>query len=294
MVTYFFTLDKPISPSIFLFFCIPNCAILLKEEKGDERVLYGISTACFYPQETEQSVQVLANHQIPCCEIFLNTASELSESYAKKMKQAADDTGMRILSVHPYTCAFEPFMLFTNYPRRFQDGIEYHKRYFDMMNHLNASIFVFHGDRKQGPLDDREYYERFAVLRDLGKTFGITVAQENVERCKSRSVSFLAEMCRYLDGDVRFVFDNKQALRSGVDPVLFIRRFAKQICHVHISDSVPECDCCAIQEGSSYVKKTVDALREANYDGGIIVELYRDLLKSEEEIFLSYKNLKLL
>lgn len=255
---------------------------------------YGISTACFYPQETLESVRLLSKSHVSCCEIFLNTASELEPSYVRKMKEAAKETGMRILSVHPYTCAFEPFMLFTNYPRRFQDGIEYHKQYFEMMNVLGAEIFVFHGDRKQGPLDDREYYERFAVLRDLGKTFGITVAQENVERCKSRSVSFLSEMCRYLDGDVRFVFDNKQALRSGVDPVSFVRQFGRQICHVHISDSTSDCDCCAIEKDSSYVKETMNALRAVGYDGGVIVELYRDLLKSEAEIFSSHENLKLL
>ncbi len=255
---------------------------------------YGISTACFYPQETEKSVSLISKNHVSCCEIFLNTASELELSYAKKMKQIAEDAGMRILSVHPYTCAFEPFMLFTNYPRRFQDGIEYHKRYFSMMNMLGAEIFVFHGDRKQSTMEDHEYYERFAVLRDLGKTFGITVAQENVERCKSRSVSFLAEMCRYLDGNVRFVFDNKQALRSGVDPVSFVRRFGNQICHVHISDRTSECDCCAIEKDSAYVKETMDALREGGYNGGVIVELYRDLLKSDSEIFSSYENLKLL
>ena len=252
----------------------------------------GISTACFYPRYTEESLALLGAHGVKTCEIFFNTLSEIEPSYVKELRKIADASGLHVVSAHPFTCAFEPFMLFTGYDRRFRDAVEWHKRYFEIMNLLDSSIFVFHGDRIGGALCDEAYYERFAVLRDLGKTFGVTVAQENVERCKSRDVSFLEKMAAYLDGDLHLVFDNKQARRSGVDEVEFIRRLGKYICHVHVSDASKTCDCTAFQENSPHILPVIDALKSIGYDGAILVELYRNLLKSEDEIFESFDILK--
>ena len=203
---------------------------------------FGISTASFYPQLTETTVRSLGERGVELTEVFVNTISELEPDYLRELRRLADGYGLRIGSLHPFTCAFEPFMLFTHYDRRLKDGLEMHRRYFEAMNLLGAGIFVFHGDKWRGPsgksvTSDEEYFERFAMLRDLGRTFGVTVAQENVERCRSRSVPFLKEMIRFLDGDVALVFDNKQALRSGVDYRDYLRELGRHVVHVHISDN---------------------------------------------------------
>lgn len=252
---------------------------------------FGISTASLYPMLTEEILLLFAEHAVPCCEIFFNTLSELAPSYVRKLKKIADQGGIQILSTHPFTCAFEPFMLFTGYDRRFQDAIEWHKYYFEAMNILGAKIFVFHGDRKQGILSEHAYFERFAVLRDLGKRFGITVAQENVERCRSGSPDFLEKMIRYLNGDVALVFDNKQARRAGVDAIAFVRQFAPYICHIHISDCTDNCDCTPIAPHSPQICLLLNELKKMGYEGGAVVELYRNLLQKDEDVFLSLQNL---
>ena len=253
---------------------------------------FGISTACFYPRQTEESLAMLASCGVPCCEIFFNTLSEIEPSYVKELRRIADSGGLRVVSLHPFTCAFEPFMLFTDYNRRFRDAVEWHKHYFDAMNLLGSKIFVLHGDRYQGPLPDEMYYERFAVLRDLGKEFGVIVAQENVERCKSRSLTFLENMASYLDGDLHLVFDNKQARRSGIDPLEFLNRLGQYVCHAHLSDYTDSCDCTAILPDSAHIKPTIDALKKQNFSGAVLVELYRNLIESDEDVFKSYENLK--
>lgn len=184
---------------------------------------YGISTACFYPRLTERTVRELAERSVPCVEYFVNTLSEMDPAFVREQRRILDDAGTKVVSLHPFTCAFEPFMLFTRYERRLEDALDCHKHYFNAMNELGANIFVFHGDRWRGEnppstaVSDEEYFERFARLRDLGRTFGVIVAQENVERCRSRNLNFLERMIAYLNGDAALVFDNKQAVRSGVD-----------------------------------------------------------------------------
>jgi len=146
---------------------------------------FGVSTACFYPQLIEEAVTELSENSVNNIEVFINTFCELEKGFINNLSKMINDNGQKVVALHPFTCGFEPFMLFTNYERRFKDAIEFHKHYFDAMNTLGAKIFVFHGDRRQGALENKQYFERFAVLRDLGKQYDITVAQENVERCKS-------------------------------------------------------------------------------------------------------------
>lgn len=253
---------------------------------------FGISTACFYPRLTEVTLAEMAEQKVGCCEIFMNTLGELEPAYVKEMANVAEGSGLKICSVHPFTCAFEPFMLFTNYERRFQDGLEWHRHYFDAMNQLGAGIFVFHGDRAIGKLPEEEYFRRFARLRDLGKEYGIVVAQENVVRCRSGKLSFLCRMRDYLDGDVAFVFDNKQAVRAGLDIDTYMEAVGKQVVHVHISDNTAEADCMPLRENSPVARNLLTRLKEFSYTGAVVVELYGEMQEDPACAYESWMRLR--
>ncbi|MEG0693126.1 MAG: sugar phosphate isomerase/epimerase [Oscillospiraceae bacterium] len=253
---------------------------------------YGISTACFYPMQTEQALLTIAQNNVPYAEVFVDTFSEVKKDYIKQLKKTADFYGTKIVSLHPFSCVFEPFMLFTNYERRFHDALEMHRYYFEAMNLLDAKIFVFHGDRIGSKNDNQMYFERFAKLRDLGKEYEITVAQENVERCKSRDINFLSEMIDYLDNDVSLVFDNKQAVRSGVDFREFITKFGDRIAHVHFSDNDHNCDCLPPGDGQVNLCEFLSLLKHKLYNNCIIIELYNELLNDNSEVFKSYDVLR--
>lgn len=253
---------------------------------------FGISTASFYPMPPEKAIELLHQNGVKNIEFFFNTFSEVKKEYITELHKTIDSFGQRVLAAHPFTCAFEPFMLFTEYERRFDDAIEAHKHYFEAMNLLEAKIFVFHGDRRQSLFADEKYYERFAVLRDVGKQFGITAAQENVERCKSGSLDFLVKMIDYLDGDVSLVFDNKQAVRSGVYHKDFINAVGKNIVHMHLSDNSKKADCLGIGKGTLDIKGMLNHISKYNSNCNIIIELYLNLLDGIEDIFSSYHILK--
>lgn len=261
---------------------------------------FGISTACFYPRPSELTVQELAGRGVGCIEYFVNTLSEMDPGFVRELRRMLDAGGARAVSLHPFTCAFEPFMLFTRYERRLDDAVEWHRRYFEAMNLLGAEIFVFHGDRYRGEsppptaVSDEEYFERFAMLRDLGKTFGVTVAQENVERCRSRNLPFLRRMADYLDGDVAMVFDNKQAVRSGVDYRDYIETVGEQVVHVHLSDNSPENDCLPIGEGTLDIADLLERLRKKGYGGRAVVELYGEFMEDMDAVYRSLDRLQAL
>ncbi|MDR2932316.1 MAG: hypothetical protein LBV27_04340 [Oscillospiraceae bacterium] len=75
-------------------------------------MLSGISTACFYPQHTEDALETVCQMGVQCTEIFANCAEELTPAYTSELQKMADFHGVKILSLHPYTSAMEGLFFF--------------------------------------------------------------------------------------------------------------------------------------------------------------------------------------
>ena len=123
----------------------------------------------------------------------------------------------------------------------------------------------------------------------MGKEYGVTVAQENVSRCRSKDVDFLERMGACLGGDMALVFDNKQALRSGVDWRQFLERLGHYVAHVHISGSGPEGDCLPLRQEDPELEGILSALHRQGFDGAVMVELYGEHMDSAAPIYDSYR-----
>lgn len=235
----------------------------------------GISTACLYPMELEMAFRQLAENGIKTAEIFVNSHCELSEPYLGEMLAIQKEYGVDVVSVHPYSCSIEPIMLFTAYERRVADMLEYYKRFFEYANLFGAKYFVLHGNKPQNPFPDEKYFERYLKLQDTAGQYGICVLQENVARCTSRSLDFLAEMKKSLGDNAAFVLDTKQAHRSGNDPIEMVKALGGSIKHVHFSDFGKAGDCLKFGFGEYDNHTLFTELKKCGYEGNIIIELYK-------------------
>ncbi len=251
----------------------------------------GVSTACLYPLNTEIAVKELIDLGVKNIEIFFNSYSELKPEIVNQIQKMVAYNGINIVSVHPFNSVFEPFMFFSAYERRYEDILDIYKQYFDVMNKLGADIFVFHGDKSDSGIDEKIYFERFANLCEIAKPMGITVAQENVARCKSRSNDFLKRMKNEI-GEVKFVFDIKQAIRSGNNPFETLEIMGKDVIHIHASDNDKQHSCLEIGKGNFDFKKLFDMLDTVGYDKKIMVELYRENYKHKKDLINSVNKLK--
>lgn len=248
---------------------------------------FGISTSCFYPVHTEDALEYLGKSGVKKCEVFLNTMSETTPCFAKKLKAIADSYGLRIVSAHPFSSFAETFMLFSEYQRRFDDTLEYYKQHFEIAAILGADISVIHGALIPEKISRNEYFERFARLIEAGKEFGIRVSPENVNRHLSQNPEFLKEMRAFLGSDFHLVFDVKQAVRAGYDPIEFAEEFKKEIIHVHISDHDSEYDCLPPSKGHFDFRKLFTVLESVDYDGSCVIELYRQNFGEPDELLKS-------
>lgn len=250
----------------------------------------GISTACLYPMLLEESFARLISLGFRCFEVFVNTDSELQEPYVGRIRQMADSSGSVIRSVHPFTSGFENFLLFSEYKRRYLDGLEYYKRYFHACNLLGADILVLHGRRcDKRSISDEEFFERYAQLFALGRSFGVTVAQENVNLYCSDDPSFLRSMRRACGHECAFVLDIKQAVRGGSDPYAIGAAMGERIVHVHINDNSPASDCLLPGFGRMDYTKLMSMLRGFGFNGSLIIEVYRKSFGFQNEILEAQK-----
>lgn len=237
---------------------------------------FGISTSCLYPLETEKSLEELGRLGIKTCEVFLNSPSETTPEFAKILNRISAEYGIKIKSVHPFSSFAETYMLFSEYQKRFGDMLDFYKRNFEVTSMLGAHISVIHGSLLPGKINKNEYIERFAVLCEAGREFGVKVAQENVNRHFSESPDFITTMKNALGDDFYLVFDVKQAVRAGYNPLDFAEKFKDDIIHIHISDHDQNHDCLPPAEGCFDFKKLLSIMNSADYSGDYIIELYRE------------------
>lgn len=251
----------------------------------------GISTASFYPLETEEAISLISENRTPCTEIFFNCARELKDSFTDYLLDIIGNSGLRVSAVHPMLSFAEPYMVFSEYTRRFDESLENFKRYFEIAAKMGAKFVNLHGDRPTGKLSIEEYCERFKIIADEGKRFGVTLCQENVNGYRSADPEFLADMVRLLGDDANFTLDIKQSVRAGYTIPEIITAMDYKIRHVHISDHSPAADCLLPTRGKFDFGSLMTDLKAHGYNGDYVIEVYRNAYKEHSEIFDCYNAL---
>lgn len=255
------------------------------------KIFAGVSVSCGYPEYPEVTLAKFCEMGIKNVEIFLNTHSESEPKYIRSLADILKANDARCVSLHPYTCTADTYMLYSGYERRTKDYIEYHKRYFEAMNILGAEYFVLHGNKAADhPVE--VVIEGYRRLDEVARSFGVRVLQENVCRCTTGELSQLISMKKALGDDVGFVLDTKQAVRKNLDPYDFIAALGRNIKHVHFSDHGEKGDCLLPGQGDIDCERFITALKNVGFEGGIILELYRRNYKDYGELFKGFQYLQ--
>ena len=125
----------------------------------------GVSTASYYPLETELALEEIGKSGVKNAEIFFNCESELKDSFIEILLDIKEKYGINITSVHPTMSLAESFMIFSAYDRRFYESIEKFRRYSEVAADLGAKYIILHGGKPNGILSDEEYCERYMRLK---------------------------------------------------------------------------------------------------------------------------------
>ncbi len=251
----------------------------------------GISTACYYPLETELALEEVGKSGAKVTEVFFNSLTELKPSFIDMLTDIKDNYGLEIASVHPTMSLAESFMIFSAYERRFYEAVEQYKRYSEVAAVLGAKYIIMHGGKPNGILTDEEYCERYMALKNATLKNGVTVLQENVAKFRSGDIEFLRSVRDILGDDAELCFDIKQAVRCGYEPFGMIDEFLPNIKHFHISDHSIASDCQLPLNGGFDFTRLFKTLKTKEYNGSLIVEVYNNAYKNYNEMSICYNNL---
>lgn len=251
----------------------------------------GVSTASYYPLETELALEEVGKNGFGVTEIFFNAESELKESFIDMLLDIKERYGIQVASVHPTMSLAESFMIFSAYERRFRETLDKYSRYSEVAAELGAKYIIMHGGKPNGILSDEEYCERYMQLKEATLKNGITVLQENVAHFRAGDIEFLRSMKEILGKDAEFCIDIKQAIRCGYEPMALVKEFYNNTRHYHISDHSTASDCLLPGMGNFNFGEFFEFLKSQNYKGSSIIEVYRNSYKEFNEIKHSYKKL---
>jgi len=154
----------------------------------------GVSTSCFYPLETELSLEKIGKMGVDTTEIFFNADCELKDSFIDILEDIKDEYGINVVSIHPTMSLAESFVFFSNYERRFKEGLDRYARYSEIAARLGAKYIIMHGGKPNGILSDEEYCERYFEINRKTKENGVIVLQENVAKFRAADKEFLQNM----------------------------------------------------------------------------------------------------
>ena len=245
----------------------------------------GVSTSCLYPMQTERAFERLAQFGIRDAEIFFNSESETQGALLREIVAVQRAYGVAVHAVHPYCTFAEPYLLFSSYRRRFEDGVELYRRLGDACRALGCDLLILHGDREPFHIGEAEYAERFCILAQALERDGVRLTQENVVRFRSADVQMLRTLRDALGERFYMTFDVKQAVRCGLEPLALAREFAPHIVHAHVSDHGEAGDCLLPGRGSFDFRALFSVLRGADS----VLEVYRGAFREETELVESYK-----
>ncbi|MBQ3259265.1 MAG: sugar phosphate isomerase/epimerase [Clostridia bacterium] len=235
----------------------------------------GASTSNFYPLPLEEALDTVLGLGIRHTELFFNAACELEAPFVDEMRRRLDAHGATAHAIHPHTSFMEPHFLFSIYERRADEMLDNYKRNFEAAVRLGARYVVLHGDRAESQLTVEQSLERYERLYDLGATFGVRVAQENVVRFRAQSLEYIRALRENLGEKAAFVLDVKQTVRCSYTVEQVAEAMGDAIVHVHVSDHTAEQDCLLPGAGTFDFGRLRDVLKARNYHGAVLMELYR-------------------
>ncbi len=251
----------------------------------------GVSSACFYPLETELALEEIGKAGIKTAEIFFNCESELKDSFIDILLDIKEKYGIEITSIHPTMSLAESFMIFSAYERRFRESVEKYRRYSKVAQKLGAKYIIMHGGKPNGILSDEEYCERYMALKNATRESGVTVLQENVRNFRSGDIEFMRSMVEILGCEAEFCLDIKQAIRCDLEPIALVKEFLPYTKHFHISDHSLAGDCLLPKCGNFDFEGFFEILKKNSYKGSLMIEVYRHSYKEFEEIYKSYNKI---
>lgn len=234
----------------------------------------GVSTGSFYPFQTmEQAIHSIGKAGFWLAELFIQTPSEYTIVYGRRISREMLASGVRIHSIHLNNRDLD---VFAPYKPRRQDADGLFRRSLEMAYTIGAQVINWHGASQkeiQKGLDNDWMWDTVARWQEWAEEAAITLTVENISWCMLRTPEDVLEAQRQIP-DLYFTFDSFQAAESQVSPVALASAMGRRIATVHLSDYDSQKTRHLIPgEGTIDWAPLLLKLADLQYSGPLIIEL---------------------
>lgn len=253
----------------------------------------GISTACFYPLYTEETINIISDLGCGLCEVFLEAEYEYDKDYINILKKKMNAFNMRAGSVHAFCATFE-HQLFSEYERRRTDALKVFEKVLIACTIIGAKNYTFHGDKRcddLSMLDFGHYLKCLDDLINLSAQYDVNLSWENVAWCQTSRPEFI-KIVRQHSPALKFTLDIKQARRAGIPPEEYIKAMGAGLTNVHVNDYNQASTCLLPGEGEHDFARLFCRLRDMGYRGNAIIEVYSSDYSSYAQLKKAMEYLK--
>lgn len=245
----------------------------------------GLSTASYFQKmQIEDAILDIGAHGVPVCELFLNTFSEYEPQFIEILADRLSRANVSVFSIHPMSMQFEP-QLFSIHPRQREDALKLYERVLAAGKRVGARCYVMHGPaRLFGGVKNIDLSRIAPIFVDLAAraaAYDIQLTLENVSWCVFNEPEFGVRLQEMTGGVIKHTLDVKQAVRSGYDPMDFIRAVGENIINLHL------CDATRLPAGGVHYDmpgfgeydfvSMLDLLGKKGYRGPAFIEVYSDM-----------------
>ncbi len=258
----------------------------------------GMSTACFYNRlYNEQALEEMGRMGIRDAEVFFSARMEYEEPFVVLCKDICDTYGITVHAVHALPIQFEP-QLFSRHGRQFEEALGIYRTVLRAGQILGAKNYVFHGAThlkiaRKLTLDMAFAGERASLLADCAAEYGIALCYENVHWCWYNIPGFARALCAHAKSDnLYFTLDMKQAAQSGHDLFDYIDDMGGRLRHIHVCDYEISAEAGVVPRmpfrGQADWRRLRQKLREVNYGGALMLEVYSNNYGTYDELMETY------
>ena len=235
----------------------------------------GVSTSSLFLREmNEDALTVLNALGVRSTEIFLTTFSEYTEEFARLLLSRRGE--LKVNSVHLLNTQFEP-QLFGSHPRAKKDAFEILHRAMASAHIFGAERYTFHSltrlKRNSSPLNYDSLGENFNEIIAACSEHGGKLCLENVHWALYNEPGIFSRLKRRCP-DLQGVLDVKQARLSGYPYQMYVRDMEGSISHVHLSDVDGRGKICLPGQGRFDFEECLRRLKDAGFDGALLIEVY--------------------
>ncbi len=206
------------------------------------------------------------------------------DSFEKIKKDLKD---FELVTAHYPLYSEEAKMLYSFSMLKRRIGLKLLSDEFEFISKFEPELYIIHAGRAYSPMED------FILLKEECKKYGMKLSMENGMSYPGGDLDYVRKICNLLDVGMTLDIGHAFVAKQNVDDFSKLKEIVE---HVHLHN-MTEKDHQGLARGLMPVPNAINALKEINYDRGIVLEIHNDpkfmeaLVESKKILDLLWKKL---